>query len=184
MKEPFILTCSLNMFIYEAKFNVYVRQQKNSFNELEVDCWQSLSCSQCWGKVVIVRWVITFLCPEFPVTELRTTVTCEHLKSVQIYQELYSPLGDPCRRICSGYFRLSTSLPVAVSIPSLPSSPKSLCSYVVLWFRWFQGVVICVRIYVLCDWQVHCPSFSGRFVRRIKTRTYIPAPLSTLCLIF
>ena len=62
------------------------------------------------------------------------------MKSTQVYQECYSPLGDPCRRIYIGYFMLSKSLPMAVSVFSLSSFPISL------WFRFrefrFQ-IVVC-----------------------------------------
>lgn len=57
-----------------------------------------------------------------------------------MYQECYSPLGDPCRRIYIGYFMLSKSLPMAFSIFLLSSFPTSL------WvrFREFPSqIVIC-----------------------------------------
>ena len=75
-----------------------------------------------------------------PCTEFAVQPSYEPVKSAQVYQECYSPLGDPCRNIYIGYFMLPKSLPVAVSVFLLSSFPSSL------WVRFrefpFQ-IVIC-----------------------------------------
>jgi hypothetical protein len=78
---------------------------------------------------------MTSLCSEFAVQP-----SYEPVESAQVYQECYSPLGDPCRKIYIGYFMLPKSLPMAVSVFLLFSFPTSL------WVRFrefpFQ-IVIC-----------------------------------------
>jgi len=64
---------------------------------------------------------MTSLCSGFAVQP-----SYEPVKSAQVYQECYSPLGDPCRKIYIGYFMLSKSLPMAISVFLLSSLPTRL----------------------------------------------------------